>query len=133
MDASRLQSCLTLCNPKDCSPPGSCPWDSPGTNAGVGCHALLQGILPTQGLNLCLLCFLPVGSLPLVPPEKPSFRNKHQQKVDNSRKPQMMVSIFFFFFWSCLLACRDQTCSPELEDRVLTTGSPGKSLMVRTF
>ena len=25
--------------------------DSPGKNTGVGCHALLQGIFPTQGLN----------------------------------------------------------------------------------
>ena len=25
------------------------PWDSPGKNTGVGCHALLQGIFPTQG------------------------------------------------------------------------------------
>ena len=25
------------------------------TNTGVGCHALLQGIFATQGLNLCLL------------------------------------------------------------------------------
>ena len=32
-----------------------CPWDSPGKNTGVGCHALLQGIFPTQGLNPCLL------------------------------------------------------------------------------
>jgi len=29
-----------------------CPWDSPGTNTGVGCHALLQGIFPSQGSNL---------------------------------------------------------------------------------
>ena len=29
-------------------------WDSPGKNTGVGCHALLQGIFPTQGLNLSL-------------------------------------------------------------------------------
>ena len=35
-----------------------CPWDFPGKNIGVGCHFLLQGIFPTQGLNLCLLCFL---------------------------------------------------------------------------
>ena len=28
-----------------------CPWDSLGKNIGVGCHALLQGIFPTQGLN----------------------------------------------------------------------------------
>ena len=32
-----------------------CPWDFPGKNTGVGCHFLLQGIFPTQGLNLCLL------------------------------------------------------------------------------
>ena len=24
----------------------------------MGCHFLLQGIFPTQGLNLCLLCLL---------------------------------------------------------------------------
>ena len=29
--------------------------DSPGKNTGVGCHALLQGIFLTQGLNLRLL------------------------------------------------------------------------------
>ena len=28
-----------------------CPWDSPGKNTGGGCHVLLQGIFPTQGLN----------------------------------------------------------------------------------
>ena len=37
-----LQSCPTLCDPIDGSPPGSpCPWDSPGKNTGVGCHFLL--------------------------------------------------------------------------------------------
>ena len=46
------QSCLTLCNPMDCSLPGSSPWNSPGKNTGVGCHSLLQGIFPTQRLNL---------------------------------------------------------------------------------
>ena len=35
-----------------------CPWDSPGKNAEVGCHALLQGIFLTQGLSSSLLCFL---------------------------------------------------------------------------
>ena len=36
----------------DYSPPdSSVHGDSPGTNIGVGCHALLQGIFPTQGLN----------------------------------------------------------------------------------
>ena len=50
-----------------------CPWDSPGKNTGVGCHALLQGIFLTQGSNPRLLCLLlwQAGSLPLAPPGKP--------------------------------------------------------------
>ena len=40
--AKSIQSCLTLCDPIDGSPPGSRPWDSPGKNTGVGCHFLLQ-------------------------------------------------------------------------------------------
>ena len=48
-----FQSCLTLCNPMDYSPLGSSVHgDSPGKKeCWVGCHALLQGIFPTQGLN----------------------------------------------------------------------------------
>ena len=43
----------------DCSPPGfSVHVDFPAKNIGVGCHALLQGIFPTQGLNLNLLCLV---------------------------------------------------------------------------
>ena len=40
--AKSRQSCPTLCDPIDGSPPGSCPWDSSGKNTGVGCHFLLQ-------------------------------------------------------------------------------------------
>ena len=49
------QLCLTLFDPMDCGPSGSsiC-WDSPGKNTGVGGHAFLQGIFPTQGSNLGL-------------------------------------------------------------------------------
>ena len=36
------QSCPTLRDPIDGSPPGSRPWDSPGKSTGVGCHFLLQ-------------------------------------------------------------------------------------------
>ena len=28
-----------------------CPWDSPGKNTGLGCHALPPGIFPIQGWN----------------------------------------------------------------------------------
>ena len=58
----------------DCSPSGSSVHGiSPGKNTGVGCHSLLQGIFPTQGLNPRLLRLLlwqwvlcqqrPLGSL----------------------------------------------------------------------
>ena len=40
--AKSLQSCPTLCDPIDGSPPGSHLWGSPGKNTGVGCHFLLQ-------------------------------------------------------------------------------------------
>ena len=54
--ALSLQSCLTLCDPNGLQPATLlCPWDSLGKNTRVGCHALLQGIFPTQGLNLGLL------------------------------------------------------------------------------
>ena len=46
------QSCPIFCYPMDCSSPGSSVCrDSPGRNTGVGYHALLQGILPTQESN----------------------------------------------------------------------------------
>ena len=42
----------------DCGLSGSSvDGDSPGKNTGVGCHALLPGIFPTQGLNPGLLHF----------------------------------------------------------------------------
>ena len=52
-----------------------CPWDSPGKNTQVCCHALLKGIFLTQGWKLCLLHLVhwQAGSLPLVPPGKPMF------------------------------------------------------------
>ena len=42
------------------------PWDFPGKNAGVGCHFLLQGILPPQGSNPHLL-HQQADSLPVHP------------------------------------------------------------------
>ena len=71
---AHAQLCLTVCDPMDCSPPGS------------SIHGILQqrilewvampssrGIFPTQGSNLFLLHFLhwQADSLSLVPPGKP--------------------------------------------------------------
>ena len=46
------------------------PWDSPGKNAGVGCHFLLQGIFPTQG-SKPMSPALQADALPSEPPGKP--------------------------------------------------------------
>ena len=72
--AKSLQLCPTFCDPMD---DGAAkllfPWDFPGKNTGVGCHALLQCIFLTLGSNPHLLRLLhwQVGPLPLAPPEKP--------------------------------------------------------------
>ena len=74
------QSCLTL-QPQPARL--LCPWVSPGKNTGVGCHALLQGIFLTLGSNPRLLHLLhwQLGSLPLVPPEKPGVGRIRAKKA----------------------------------------------------
>ena len=69
------QSCLTLCDPVDCSPPGS-------SVRGILQARILEwaaisssrGFFLTPGLKLCLFCLLhwQADSLPLAPPGKPS-------------------------------------------------------------
>ena len=54
--AKLLQSCPPLCDPMDCSLPGSSVHGvSLSKNTAVSCHALLQGIFPTWGSNLYIL------------------------------------------------------------------------------
>ena len=68
--AKLLQLCLkTVCDP-------IVGWQAPlsvGFSRQVGCHALLQEIFLTKGLNLCFLCLLhwQAGSFPLAPPGQP--------------------------------------------------------------
>ena len=76
------QSCLTL-QPHGLWPARLfCPWDFPGKNTGVGCHFLLQGIFPTQGLNLRLLHWQ-ADSLPL------SHQGNPQRSYKNSKGTRM--------------------------------------------
>ena len=64
--AKFLKLSPTLCDPVDWGSPVAsrvtprllCPWDSPGKNTGLGCHALLQGIFSIQGLKPHLWCLL---------------------------------------------------------------------------
>ena len=58
------QSCPTHCDPMLL-----CPWDSPGKNTGVGCHALLQGIF--QPRDQTQSPTLQADSLLSQPPGKP--------------------------------------------------------------
>ena len=68
-------SCVQLfCDPMDCSHQAPLSMGFPRQKYQSGCHALLQEIFPTQVLNPHLLCLLlwQAGSLPLVPPGKPT-------------------------------------------------------------
>ena len=65
------QYCPPLCDPMDCSLPGSSVCgNSPGKNTGVGWHALLQGNLPSPGIKPRSPA-LQVDSLLYEPPGKP--------------------------------------------------------------
>ena len=73
-DCVHAQPCPTLCDPMDCSPPGSSVHeDFPDKNPRVGCHFLFQGVFSTQELKLHLLWFLDwqADSLPLSYPGSP--------------------------------------------------------------
>ena len=71
--AESRQSCPTLCDPIDGSPPGSPRlWDSPGKNTGVGYHFLLQCVKvksESEGAQSCptlrdpMDCSLPGSSV----------------------------------------------------------------------
>ena len=82
----------------------------------MGCHALLQGIFPTQGLNPRLLCLLhwQEGSLSLMPPGKPSsslleiarfwlLLSSQQQEVnvDSWQRPRALPKV---------VQCKESTC-----------------------
>ena len=86
------------------------PWDSPGNNTRVGCHALLQGIFLTQGSNPCLLSCIAgrfftaesPGSLSI-----PQGLSKiHGEETGAHKKGT--VSRF------CLASCLPQTCPRSL-------------------
>ena len=92
----------TLCDPVDCSQPcSSIHGIFPGKNTGVGCHFLLQGIFPTQGLSPgCPHC------------KQMLYRLSHQ------RSPCIDLKV------SCLM--RWPTCPPVLQ-HTLSRLSPSPS------
>ena len=125
------QSCLILCDPLDYSPPGtSVCGDSPGKNTGVGCHALLLGIFPTQGSNPGLLhCrWIPyqlshngVSNSFVIP-----WTIAHQAPLFMGFPRQAYVP---FPFPRHLPDPRIEPTSPVLADVLFTTESPGKHII----
>ena len=69
------QSCPTL-RPQGCSPPGSSVHGISQARTLNSCHFLLQGIVPTQGSNPCLLNWQ-ADSLPLSHLGSPWCRQTH--------------------------------------------------------
>ena len=59
----------------------------------MGCHALLQGIFPTQGLKQSQsLQHWQVGSLPLAPPGKPLREGRHLGRKGGSNETDHLLS-----------------------------------------
>ena len=100
----KVKSCPTLCDPMDCSPPGS-SIHFPGKSTGMGCHFLLQGIFPTQGSNPGLQ-HCRQRLLPSETPGKPPLFIKGHIKYTSpcfpgfGRLPALLLkSCYFIPFW----------------------------------
>ena len=87
-----LQSCLTLCDPMDCSPPGSCPWDFPSKNTGVDWHFFLQGTFSIQGYNRLL--HWQADSLPLSHQGSPSWLKGLMQMFYTLENTRIKIPLF---------------------------------------
>ena len=100
-----------------------CPWDSPGKNTGVDCHALLQGIFPTQGSNPGLSHFRWIlyclshkeahiihmtckiyGKQNL----KCKIKCSEKKKIVLDARSFLEVEAFFFQLWAKLIAPKDK-------------------------
>ena len=81
--AESLQSCPTLCDPIDGSPPGCpIPGASPGKNTGVGCHFLLQCIkVKVKSLSLVRPSVTPWTAAHQAPPSMGFSRQEYWSGV----------------------------------------------------
>ena len=78
--AKSLQSCPTLSDPIDGSPPGSRPWDSSGKNTGVRCHCLLQCV-KVKSLSCVRLLATPWTAAYQAPPSMGFSRQEYWSGV----------------------------------------------------
>ena len=142
------QSCPTLCDPMDCSPPRILsPWDFPGKDTAVVCHFLLQGIFPTQGSNPGLL-HCPkqnaphVWQQPFVPTSSyPSFWLQAWLStflIPHNRSRRLKSSIFslptinIFYYHICVRNTINHLLKKQKTHSILAMG-PGKGMTNKNF
>ena len=105
-----------------------CPWGSPGKNTGVGCHAFLQGILLTQGLN-CVSCSSCIAFFTTEPPGKPVYIHTYMHKslIIRLRALHLQFLTNLPYFMAALIGGKcwisQRKCSGE--------GFPGGSVVVK--
>ena len=96
------QSCPSLCDPMDCSPPGSSVHgDSPEKNDGVGCYVLLQlGVLQFSSVakSCPTLCDPMNSSTPGLPVlhQLLEFTQTHVHRVSDAIQPSISSSVIPF-------------------------------------
>ena len=103
------QSCLTLCDPMDCTLPGSSVHgESPVKNTGVDCHALLQRIFPIRDWTQvsCIAGRFFASSYQGSPHLCLPYIKYYKRKSDEVY--QYMVTVFNCWQWVC-------QCSGEYE------------------
>ena len=101
----------------------------------MGCHALLYGIFPTQGLNACLLRLLhwQASSSPLVPPGMPVdisfFFLRFIFDVDHFFKASLnlLQYCFLFIFWFLAVRHMSGILAPQPETELTPPALEGKS------
>ena len=114
----------TLCNPMDCSPPGSSVHrDSPGKHTRMGCHALLPGDLPNPGIEP-RSPVLQEDSLPSEPPGKPkntgvgSLSFLHGTTHPRNQTGASCIAGGFFTSWASREALRAEEAAILLNSKI---------------
>ena len=100
------KSCPNLATPWTVVARLLCPWDCPGKNAEAGCHFLLQGIFPTQELNLGLLhCRQILHQLSYkgspVPPWKPSYLKPGSKLISQVKWLPGIITRYMVYLFKC--------------------------------
>ena len=83
MHAKLLQSCLTLCDPMDCSPPGSSAHGILQEERWSGLQCPPQGIFLTQGLNPYVMSPASVGGFFTTSATWEALSNAYKTLKDN--------------------------------------------------